>query len=430
MVDGTVEFSELLDRRNLRPVYQSVIDLETGERVGAEALARWPDLGISPHQAFERAIKEGTLNLLDEACRDAAVETALTHGIPSGFRLFVNLEPSTLARDTADRLVDKVKGRLDLVVEITERELLERPAELLRAVQGLRTAGCAIALDDVGAVPDSLSLLALVAPDVVKLDLSLIQRWPDIRQAAIIAGVSAYSERTGATILAEGIENETHLAQATALGATLGQGWFFSHPGPLSELHSPSTTFKLCAPLPPTLATPFSGLDPSTVRTGPKGLLLGVSHHLESQGLTLKMPPVILSAFQKADQFTPHTARRYARLAARCPLVGAVGVGLPAEPIPGVRGVSLPEDDPLGGEWVVAVIGTHFTGALIAKDLGDSGPDRDRRFAFTLTHDPETVLAAARSILRRVDPTYRGAPRYRMTHPVHAPSRSVAAVSH
>ena len=54
------------------------------------------------------------------------------------------------------------------------------------------------------------------------------------------------------------------------------------------------------------------------------------------------------------------------------------------------------------GEWVIAVVGAHYAGALIAHDLGDTGPDRDRRFAFILTHDYATVLAAARSLLDRV----------------------------
>jgi hypothetical protein len=51
---------------------------------------------------------------------------------------------------------------------------------------------------------------------------------------------------------------------------------------------------------------------------------------------------------------------------------------------------------------VIAVVGAHYAGALIAHDLGDTGPDQDRRFAFTLTHDYVTVLAAARSLLDRV----------------------------
>jgi DICT domain-containing protein len=66
--------------------------------------------------------------------------------------------------------------------------------------------------------------------------------------------------------------------------------------------------------------------------------------------------------------------------------------------------VALPADDPLSGEWVVVIVGTHYAGALIAKDLGDSGPDRDRRIAFTLTHNHDIVLAAARSLLERVIP--------------------------
>jgi EAL domain-containing protein (putative c-di-GMP-specific phosphodiesterase class I) len=429
-----IDIAALVDRHNLRPVYQPVVDLDSGEVVGAEALARWPELDIMPDQAFRWALREGQLSDLDEACRDAAIDTALEHGLPAGFRLFVNLEPSTLVRSTTARLIESTRQRIDLVVEITERELLTRPAELVRAVHQLRSIGCAIALDDVGAVPDSLALLPLVSPDVVKLDLSLIQRWPDIRQAAIIAAVAAYSEQTGATILAEGIENDTHLEQAVALGATLGQGWHFSRPGDLGELRTPNRALRFPDPKPPTPPTPFSGVDPGTVRVGPKGLLLGISRHLESQGLSLDTPPVVFGAFQEARNFTPDTALRYARLADRCPLVGAVGVGLSTEPVPGVRGVSLAEDDPFRGEWAVAVIGAHFTGALIAKDLGDQGPDRHRRFAFVLTHDPDTVLAAARSILERVEPSDDPLPPvppavHRMIRPVRAAVETPASVS-
>jgi hypothetical protein len=72
------------------------------------------------------------------------------------------------------------------------------------------------------------------------------------------------------------------------------------------------------------------------------------------------------------------------------------------EPILGVRGASLSADDPLRGEWVIAVVGAHYAGALIAHDLGDRGPDRERRFAFALTHDYATVLGVARSLMDRV----------------------------
>jgi EAL domain-containing protein (putative c-di-GMP-specific phosphodiesterase class I) len=397
-----VSFEDLLDRRHLKPAYQSIFDLTTGEEVAAEALARWPELSITPDLAFRTATAEGRLAELDQACRYGAIDGAIAFGLPIGFKLFVNLEPSVLGADTASGLVSRAADQVDLMVEITERALTRRPAELLRALETLRAAGCAIALDDVGAEPESLALLPFIAPDVIKLDISLVQRWLNVEQAAIYTAVAAYAERTGATILAEGIETETDLGQALALGATLGQGWYFSRPGPLRVRTSPAQPRRIRQAPMPTPITPFSLLDPSTLRTGPKGLLLGISRHIENQGLALATPPVVLGAFQDARHFTPHTAARYSQLAERCPLVAALGINLPQEPVAGVRGASLRADDTLLGEWVVVVVGTHYAGALIAKDLGDTGPDRDRRFIFALTHDHETVLAAARSLITRV----------------------------
>jgi EAL domain-containing protein (putative c-di-GMP-specific phosphodiesterase class I) len=402
MRSSSVCFEDLLDRRHLKPVYQSIFDLATGEEVAAEALARWPELSIDPDLAFQLATTRGRLAELDQACRYGAIDGAIAFGLPLGFKLFVNLEPSVLGPDTAAGLVSRAAGQVDLTVEITERALTRRPAELLRAVGTLRAAGCAIALDDVGANPESLALLPFIAPDVIKLDISLVQRWLNVQQAAIYTTVAAYAERTGAAILAEGIETEIDLGQALALGATLGQGWYFSRPGPLN-VRTPPTQLRRIRQTPVrTPLSPFSLLEPSTIRIGPKGLLSGISRHIENQGLALETPPVVLGAFQEARHFTPHSAARYSQLAQRCPLVAALGVNLPQEPVAGVRGASLGAADTLLGEWVVVVVGTHYAGALIAKDLGDTGPDRDRRFAFALTHNHETVLAAARSLIGRV----------------------------
>lgn len=401
-----VSFDDLLDTRFLQPAFQPIVDIETSQIVGVEALARWPQLGVAPDEAFQWAQRLGRTAELDVACRNAAIDTALDHGLPDRFALFVNLEPSSMTSDTARQLADRTRGELTLVAEITERALTARPAELLKTLHGLRAANCIVALDDVGAEPDSLALLPLTTPAVVKLDMSLIRRWPDTRQAAILAAVSEYAERTGAVVLAEGVEDEKDLEQALALGATLAQGWLFAHPGPLTDFATPD--IQRFVPQPPdvTPATPFDAVDATQLRTAKKGLLLAISHHLESQGLYLQTPPVILSTFQKVERFTPHTTIRYSSLAERCPLVAAMGEGMPAEPVPGVRGVELSPNDPLVDEWVVVVVGAHYHGALIARDLGDEGSlaDPNRRFSYVVTHNSETVLAAARSLLERVVP--------------------------
>jgi DICT domain-containing protein len=62
----------------------------------------------------------------------------------------------------------------------------------------------------------------------------------------------------------------------------------------------------------------------------------------------------------------------------------------------------LSDDDPLAREWTVVVLAAHESAALIARDLGDEGPDGDRQFAFVVTYDRATVTAAAQSLVGRL----------------------------
>jgi DICT domain-containing protein len=69
-----------------------------------------------------------------------------------------------------------------------------------------------------------------------------------------------------------------------------------------------------------------------------------------------------------------------------------------------VRGAHIGDGDPLLGEWSVAVLGPHFAAALVAVDLGDTGPENERRFDFALTYDRDLVVEAASALVRRVQP--------------------------
>lgn len=388
--------SRLLDAREIESAYQPIVDLATHEVVAVEALARWPRLGISPADAFAACRAAGAVAELDAACQRAAIRGA--SGLTGGICLFVNVEPGNHLAASG-----RARGS-DLVAEITERDLLQHPAAVLATVQSMRRSGCGIALDDVGAQPDSLALLPFIAPDVIKLDVSLVQSWPDRQQAAILTAVASYAEESAAVVLAEGIETEAQRRQALALGATLGQGWLFDRPGPLRPWPAPRQ--PLSSSSRPT-AQARTGELPSavlgaTARVAPKGMLLEISRHIEEQAAGLMTPPVVLGAFQSAERFSPATASRYARLASSCALVGAVGAGLGPEPAPGVRGADLHAGDAMAGEWTVVVVAPHYQGALIARDLGDEGPDLERRFRFAITHDPHNVLLAARILLEKV----------------------------
>jgi diguanylate cyclase (GGDEF)-like protein/PAS domain S-box-containing protein len=407
------ELDRILAAGAVVALYQPIVDLTTEEVLAYEALARGPE-GSSlhrPDRLFAAARAAGRTAELDWVCRIAAVGGALEAGLGHDASLFINCEPLALGTpcppEHAD-LWERATRELDLVVEVTERAVTARPADLLTTLSTAREAGAGIALDDLGADVRSLALLPLVEPDVIKLDLRLVQDRPSTDQAAIVSAVAAERERTGAQILAEGIETDAHVAVARTLGATLGQGWKFGRPGPLPiATVKPSRVRRSIPPAPVRPGeTPFSVVEAvRPVGEATKRLLLPMSHHLEERALRIGEGAVILSAFQEAKHFTPATVRRYEGLARRASLVAAFGVGLPVEPVHGVRGAELDADDVLAGEWSVVVLGPHFAGALVGRDLGDTDrPDRDRRFAFATVYDRGLVIAAARTLLSRIAP--------------------------
>jgi len=401
---------EVLRCGGVHSVYQPIVELDSGRVVAYEALARGPQGPLhTPDALFAAARSAGRLAELDALCRSAALRGAVAAGLGAPLTVFVNVEPQVLESAPLEELLaiaTSAPTGLRVVVEITERALATRPADLLRAVERVREVGWGIALDDVGAESMSLAFMPLLRPDVVKLDLRLVQQRPGPAVAEIMNAVNGYAERTGAVVLAEGIEDEAHLAMAHALGASLGQGWQFGRPGPTAMSGRSVGTLQLPATGPlggDAETSPFSCLPAGTkLRTAPKALLIELSKHLERQAMRLGETCVVAATFQEARHFTPATALRYRDLVERTGFVAALGEDLPVEPLPGVRGAHLAPHDPVRGEWDVVVLSPHFSAALLARDLGDGGPDLQRRYEYALTYDRRTVERAGVSLVARV----------------------------
>src|SRR3954468_15469256 len=224
--EGAIQrlFVQVLDRHKVRSVYQPIIDLKSGDIAAFEALARGPEGSPleSPAMLFGTGRKLGLLSELEWACRAAALKGALDANLGTQISLFINVEPSVVGGvipPHVEALFRVAERKLRLVMELTDRDLTRRPADLLRLVAWARERYWGIALDDVGAEPESLALLPFVEPDVVKLDMRLVQETITAKDEATIAAVRDYCRRSGATILAEGIETEDHLAVAKAYGA-------------------------------------------------------------------------------------------------------------------------------------------------------------------------------------------------------------------
>ena len=202
------DFRRVLDRRAIQPVFQPLIDLDTRQVLGYEALARGPVGSAleSPAALFGAAWRAGRVAELDWACRAAAFTGAVEAGLGPPFTLFVNAEPVSLGSGCPDDLrpaIELGRQRLRVVIEVTERAVAGDPARLLATVAQAREAGWGVALDDVGAAPASLAVLPFVRPDAVKLDMRLLQGRTTAEAAHIVNTVRAHAERTDAVVVAE-----------------------------------------------------------------------------------------------------------------------------------------------------------------------------------------------------------------------------------
>lgn len=391
----------------LEPSFQQVVSLPDGAVVGYEALARWPGMdGLGPLEVFAHAKQTSQLDVLDRHCIHSAARGALDGAWRPGMLLLINCEPTTTHIDVdVTSALAAAASAFDVVFEFTERGLLTNPRALLDKVAALRAQGFKIAMDDLGAHTDSLALLDIIEPEFLKLDLNLVQRQPDRVQARTIAGIIAHHERTGAVIIAEGIETEDHLEQALAYGATLGQGYRFGRPGPLT--HTPEAFFgpsrASIAPLPDdasTFALVRDRLRPRTVRFE---TLHELSRHIERLATTAESPPMVLATVQDQRKLSPSTMDTYTGIAQRAPLVAMFGANVPCDLGSGIRGVHLSHDDPLVQEWTILVLGPDIAAGLIARELSPAGSEQaDRRFDMVITFDRALVTLGARCLLSRL----------------------------
>jgi len=200
------DLDAVLERRLIRPLFQPIVDLDSGDVVGVEALARGPAGPLhTPMALFEVANQVDRLHELDSLCRLTAITTARDAAAHAPPLVFVNVEPGTVDLPMSAELRAVLSRDLpfQIVVEFTERALTRRLPALLRHADEIRARGSAVALDDIGVDPRSVAVLPLVQPEIVKLDMSLLAPRLPAHATAAAAAVEAYAVRNGAVVVAE-----------------------------------------------------------------------------------------------------------------------------------------------------------------------------------------------------------------------------------
>ncbi len=213
-------------------VFQPVADVETGEPVGFEALARFQQAPVrGPDVWFAEAAEVG----LGVDLELAALRMALHHlpELPPHAYLAVNVSPSTAISGRLDAALAHVPADR-IVLEITEHDVIETYDQLEAALSGLRRRGARVAVDDAGAGYASFRHILRLQPDIIKLDMALtrdIDR--DRPRRALASALIAFGRDTGSAIVAEGVETGEELRTLRHLGVSAAQGYFLGRPAPM-----------------------------------------------------------------------------------------------------------------------------------------------------------------------------------------------------
>ena len=225
----------LLDGAGLSVVFEPLVDVRTGQAIGAETLARWTTThwgSVSPSEFIP--IAEQTRSMLDlgewvlqTACRAAAAQ-------PSPRLIAVNLSgPEVAHPDLYRRVMRTIDSQgVDpsmVVLEITETVLADVVDTASESLRKLAAAGAKLSIDDFGTQASGLTRLLVLPWWSLKLDRSLITRLDsvDSQSAALVRAVSNLCSELGAKVVAEGVETAETLRLVTELGCQLAQGWVF-----------------------------------------------------------------------------------------------------------------------------------------------------------------------------------------------------------
>ncbi len=232
-----------LEREELELVYQPLVDLETGEIAGAEALIRWShrEKGLLLPSRFIPIAEESELIVLigRMVLRRAAIDAARFREASGGFtdlRVAVNLSArhllsADLIGDVESALTQAGVSGHALTVELTESVFATHESVIVARLQALRALGMQIALDDFGTGHSSLAYLRRYPIDVLKVDQSFVS-WVNEDGSAdgVAKAIVSIGHSLSMPTVAEGVETPAQLEQLRALGCSFGQGYLFSKP--------------------------------------------------------------------------------------------------------------------------------------------------------------------------------------------------------
>jgi diguanylate cyclase (GGDEF)-like protein len=234
---STHELTELVREGRISTLFQPIVDPRSRGVCGFEALTRGPsDSWLhSPQNLFEAARRAGVKNDLDFLCIQSAFRRFMSSRVAG--QLFVNVSPDTIYEEPqfAARFLEyaSIAGLPPdrCVIELTEESLLDDYARLRSTLQRLREAGCALAIDDLGAGSSGLRTWSELKPDYVKIDRYFVSGIDaDSTKLEFVRSILDMGRAMGCRVIAEGVETERECRELVDLGLDRLQGHLFGRP--------------------------------------------------------------------------------------------------------------------------------------------------------------------------------------------------------
>lgn len=237
-----------VERNELLVYYQPILDLDSIELIGFEALMRWqhPQRGIVPPDDFI-PVSEATglivpmsLWILRESC-SRVVEWQKKYEGKENLIISVNLSGKHFAHPDLVEQVQKIIIETGINVkclklEITESAVMENAESAIRMLKQLREIGVQLSIDDFGTGYSSLSYLHRFPINTLKIDRSFVMTMEaGSENGEIVRTIIALAKTLNLSVIAEGIESIHQIHQLRVLGCEFGQGYLFSRPVPVDE---------------------------------------------------------------------------------------------------------------------------------------------------------------------------------------------------
>ncbi len=250
-IQARMRFSESLqvaiEENQFVLYYQPIVDMRTGQVVKYEALIRWehPELGlVPPSEYIPFAEDTGLIVGIGNWVFNAVLKQAKQWSLEGREQLIsLNVSPAQFYADgvSAEEWIKQVKEAgvptQLIIIEITERLLLDNNPIITKILTALRDAGFRIALDDFGTGFSSLTYLKRYPIDIIKIDQSFVRNLaPDSEDLALCEAMIVMAKKLGLEVIAEGVEGPQQEALLLEAGCTLGQGYLYSRPVPAHDL--------------------------------------------------------------------------------------------------------------------------------------------------------------------------------------------------